>query len=254
MIAKQLEAAYPDTNSGNGATANLLYEVLVRQARPALVVLIGAVVAMLLIACVNIANLLLVRGTARAQELEVRRALGAERWRLLRQLLTESVLLALVGGAAGVVLAYAGFGLFVALLPADQARVHMVEINGRVLMFAAAASIIAGLLFGLVPALQAGSSRTMALLRAARVAGAGGGRGTDPAVAAGRGAFAGARAAGRRGVDGAHDAEPVLGRSRLRVRTVAVGADSRCRPPVTTPSNGGRFTTASRSAWPRFLA
>ena len=176
-IAKQLEAAYPDTNSGNGATVNLLYEVLVRQARPALVVLIGAVVAMLLIACVNIANLLLVRGTARAQELEVRRALGAERWRLLRQLLTESVLLSLVGGAAGVVLAYAGFGLFVALLPDNQARVHMVEINGRVLMFAAAASIIAGLLFGLVPALHAGSSRTMALLRAARVAGAGGGRG-----------------------------------------------------------------------------
>jgi putative ABC transport system permease protein len=171
VIATQLAAAYPDTNSGVSATAQPLFDVLVAEARPALGILAGAVAAMLLIACVNIANLQLVRAMARAQEMEVRRALGAERWRLLRQLLTESVLLALAGGAAGVAIAYAGFGLFVGLLPAGQPRIHQVAIDSRVLIFATATSVGAGLLFGLMPALHAGSRRAGALLRSVRVAG-----------------------------------------------------------------------------------
>jgi putative ABC transport system permease protein len=171
VIARQLAETYPETNSGVSATAQPLFDVLVDQARPALGVLAGAVAAMLLIACVNIANLQLVRAMGRAQEIEVRSALGAERWRLLRQLLTENVLLALVGGAAGVALAYAGFGMFVGLLPADQPRIHQVAIDARVLIFATATSVGAGLLFGLIPALHAGSRRAGALLRSVRIAG-----------------------------------------------------------------------------------
>jgi putative ABC transport system permease protein len=170
-IAAQLAAEYPQTNSGQSATARPLYEVLVSTARPMLTVLLGAVLAMLLIGCVNLANLLLARSSARAQELAVRRALGAAGWRLARQLLTESVLLSLCGGIAGVVLAWAAFGAIVALLPTDQPRVHIVGIDLRVLAVAAAISIVTGLLFGLVPALQAAGGRSLSLLRSARVTG-----------------------------------------------------------------------------------
>jgi putative ABC transport system permease protein len=171
VITRQLAETYPETNSGVSATTQPLFDVLVQDARPALGVLAGAVAAMLMIACVNIANLQLVRAMARAQEIEVRSALGAERWRVLRQLLTENVMLALVGGAAGVALAYAGFSVFVGLLPADQPRMHQVAIDARVLIVVAAISIGAGLLFGLVPALHAGSRRAGALLRSVRIAG-----------------------------------------------------------------------------------
>jgi putative ABC transport system permease protein len=177
VIARQLAEAYPDTNSGVGSTADLLFDVLVQQTRPALTVLAGAVAVMLLIACVNLANLLLVRGAARAQEIEVRRALGAERWRLLRQLLTESVVLALAGGAGGIALAYGGFNLFLDLLPVDQPRMHQVAIDRRVLLFSMGISVVAGVLFGLVPALHAGSARATSLLRGTRVAGLGGAQG-----------------------------------------------------------------------------
>ena len=177
VIAKQLAETYPNTNSGNGATTELLFDVLVQQTRPALAILAGAVVIMLLIACVNLANLLLVRGAARAQEIEIRRALGAERQRLLRQLLTESVVLAIIGGTAGVALAYAGFSVFLGLLPADQPRIHQVTMDARVLLFSIGVSIVVGLLFGLVPALQAGAGRTVTLLRGTRVTGLGGAHG-----------------------------------------------------------------------------
>jgi putative ABC transport system permease protein len=173
LIASQLRTEHPDTNSGQGAVALPLLEVLVRDARPMLIVLLGAVAAMLLIACVNIANLLIVRGAARAQELEVRRALGADRWRIVRQLLVESLLLGGAGGIVGVALAYAGFEAFLALLPPDQPRIHQVAIDARVLAVAALVSVAAGLLFGMVPALQAGSSRAVALLRGGRVSGGG---------------------------------------------------------------------------------
>ena len=171
-IARQLEQEYPATNSGNSATVRPLFEVLVSDARPMLFVLLGAVVTMLLIACVNLANLMLSRTAGRAQEMAVRRSLGAARWRIARQMLTESILLGSVGGLAGVALAFAGFQAIVALLPPNQPRIHTVTIDLRVLAIAALMSIGTGVLFGLVPALQAATGRSMTLLRSARVTGA----------------------------------------------------------------------------------
>ena len=170
-IARQLEQEYPNTNSGNGATVRPLFDVLVSDARPMLYVLLGAVLAMLLIACVNLANLTLSRAAGRAQEMAVRRSLGAARWRIARQMLTESVLLAVIGGALGVALAYAGFEAFVALLPPNQPRIHIVTIDWRVLTASAVAAISTGILFGLMPAIHAATGRSMTLLRSARVTG-----------------------------------------------------------------------------------
>jgi putative ABC transport system permease protein len=170
-IARQLEQEYPNTNSGNGATVRPLFDVLVSDARPMLYVLLGAVLAMLLIACVNLANLMLSRAAGRAQEMAVRRSLGAARWRIARQMLTESLLLAVIGGALGVALAYAGFEAFLALLPPNQPRIHIVTIDWRVLTASAAAAIATGILFGLMPAIHAATGRSMTLLRSARVTG-----------------------------------------------------------------------------------
>jgi predicted permease len=171
-LARQLELEYPASNSGNGASVQPLFEVLVGSARTMLYVLLGAVTAMLLIACVNLANLMLSRAAARAQEMAVRRSLGAARWRIARQMLTESVLLALLGGGVGVLLAYAGFSTLVTLLPPNQPRVHVIAITWRVLIAAGAASLATGVLFGLMPALHAATGRSMMLLRSARVTGA----------------------------------------------------------------------------------
>ena len=170
-IARQLEQEYPQTNSGNGAAVWPLFEVLVTTARPMLYVLLGAVITMLLIACVNLANLMLSRAAGRSQEMAVRRSLGAARWRIARQMLTESVLLSLVAGALGVALAYAGFETLVALLPPSQPRLHLITIDGRVLLISALASIGTGLLFGLMPAIQSATGRSTMLLRSARVTG-----------------------------------------------------------------------------------
>ena len=171
-IARQLEQEYPATNSGNSASVRPLFEVLVGAARPMLYVLIGAVITMLLIACVNLANLMLARAAGRTQEMAVRRSLGAARWRIARQILTESLLLSIAGGALGVALAYAGFEAIVALLPPGQPRIHIITIDARVLLMSAAASIGTGVLFGMMPALQAATGRSMTLLRSARVTGA----------------------------------------------------------------------------------
>jgi putative ABC transport system permease protein len=172
-IARQLEQEYPNTNSGNSASARPLFETLVGTARPMLYVLLSAVSTMLLIACVNLANLMLSRAAGRAQEMAVRRSLGAARWRIARQMLTESVLLSIIGGGIGVAVAYAGFAALVKLLPPNQPRIHVIAIDWRVLAMAAAASIATGLLFGLMPAIQAATGRSMTLLRGARVTGAG---------------------------------------------------------------------------------
>jgi putative ABC transport system permease protein len=177
-IAAQLAQEYPETNSGASATLRPLFEVLVSTARPMLSVLLGAVLAMLLIACVNLANLQLARSSRRAPELAVRRALGAESWRIGRQLLTESVLIGVCGGIAGVLLAWVGFGAIVALLPTDQPRVHTVALDARVLAVAAAVSILTGVLFGLLPALHGATGRSLSLLRSARVTGAASSRNT----------------------------------------------------------------------------
>ena len=170
-IARQLEQEYPNTNSGNSASARPLFETLIGTARPMLLVLFGAVLTMLLIACVNLANLMLSRAAGRTQEMAVRRSLGAARWRIARQMLTESLLLAIFGGIAGVALAYAGFEALVALLPPNQPRIHVISIDLRVLVMAAAASIGTGILFGLMPAIHAATGESMTLLRSSRVTG-----------------------------------------------------------------------------------
>ena len=204
-IARQLEQEYPATNSGNGASVEPLFEVLVADARQMLYVLFGAVITMLLIACVNLANLMLSRAAGRAQEMAVRRSLGAARWRLARQMLTESLLLAAIGGTLGVLVAYVGFEALVALLPPDQPRIHIVTIDWRVVAVAALASIGTGVLFGLMPAIQAATGRSMTLLRSARVTGTAQTQRRHASDAAAGRSRARARARHRRRADAADD-------------------------------------------------
>ncbi len=153
-VTRHLGAIYPDIDKGTGATLIPLKEKSVGNVRPFLLLLLGAVGLVLLIACVNVANLLLARSTGRSREIAVRSALGAGMGRLIRQMLTESVLLAIAGGALG--LAFAGLGTRAALdtLPATLPRANEVRLDGRVLLFTMIISVCAGILFGLVPAIR----------------------------------------------------------------------------------------------------
>ena len=152
-VASQLAQAYPKENAGRGARVEYLRDLMVGPVRPMLWLLFAAVGVILLIACANLANLLLARGLARQKEIAVRAALGASRWRLIRQLLTETTLLGLLGGAGGLLLAYWGlYGLL--KLPQNFVDTKDAGLDGRVLLFAFAVSIITGWLFGLLPALQ----------------------------------------------------------------------------------------------------
>ncbi len=156
MVAANLEKQYPDNNAGNGIRIRTLMEIFVGDARRPLWVIFGAVGFVLLIACANIANLLLARATARRKEMAIRSAMGAGRWRIARQLLTESVLLSIVGGGIGLVLARFGIDFILKISPNAIPRSREIGLDWTVLGFTLAVSFITGILFGLVPALQAG--------------------------------------------------------------------------------------------------
>ncbi|MGH9971401.1 MAG: ADOP family duplicated permease [Pyrinomonadaceae bacterium] len=164
-VMRDLAAAYPETNRGNGAKLIGLKEGMVRDIRSILWMLLGAVGFVLLIACVNVSNLLLARSTGRTREFAIRAALGAGRRRLLRQSLTESLLLALTGGALGLVIAGVGTQVALRLLPTTLPRALEVGLNVRVLLFTLAISLFAGILAGLAPALRTSQWRLSETLK-----------------------------------------------------------------------------------------
>ncbi len=175
-IAERIAVSFPDTNAGYSAQVTPLRDFMVGDVRPLLWMLAAAVAFVLLIACANVANLQLVRAGARTKEIAVRAALGATPGRILRQLLTESILLAGMGGLLGLALAYLTTGPLAKLAPADLPQVRETVLDWRVVAFTAGLSVVSGILFGLVPAL--GSARTD-LNQVLRTAGRGaiGGRG-----------------------------------------------------------------------------
>jgi len=151
-IAARLAERYPSSNARQSMTVEPLHEAVVGELRPALMLLLGAVAFVLLIACANVANLLLARAASRQREIAVRLALGARRSRVLRQLLTESVLLSLLGAVAGVLLGYLGLQALLASLPANVPRADEVQVDLAVLLVTAALAVLTGLAFGIVPA------------------------------------------------------------------------------------------------------
>jgi len=163
-IAAQLAQAYPKENAGRGARIESLRDLLVQGVRPMLWLLFAAVAVILLIACANLGNLLLARGLARQKEIAVRAALGASRWRLIRQLLTESTVIGLLGGAGGLLVAH--WGLYALLkLPQNFVDAKDATLDTRVLLFAFAVSVLTGWLFGLAPALQLAKPELQSFLK-----------------------------------------------------------------------------------------
>jgi predicted permease len=154
-VTLNLTAAYPDADKGIGAAVIPFRKWMLGTVQPFLIVLFGAVGFVLLIACVNVANLLLARSTGRTREFAIRAVLGAGRTRVIRQLLTESVLLALAGGGLGLVLAAWGTRAALGMLPTALPRAGEIGLDARVLIFTMASSLLAGILFGLAPALKA---------------------------------------------------------------------------------------------------
>ena len=179
-IASQLEHEYPDSQSHWGVNVVPLRDQISGELRPSLLVLFGAVAFVLLIACANVSSLLLARAASRERELAIRTAIGASRWRIARQLLMESLLLALIGGGLGVALAVWGTNALLAASPRNLLDLAAISLDLRVLIFAVASTLLAGLLFGFLPSYISAHSRISETLKE-------GGRGSS---AANRRAFA----------------------------------------------------------------
>ena len=171
-VMRRLAEAYPEANRGNGAALIPLKERMVGDVGPVLWMLLGAVGFVLAVACVNVSNLMLARSTGRTQEFAIRAALGAGRWRLLRQSLTESMLLALAGGGLGMLLAGWGTQAALKILPTDLPRADEIRLDARVLLFTLVVSLLTGLLAGLAPALKTSQGHLSETLKE-------GGRGTS---------------------------------------------------------------------------
>lgn len=174
-VMRRLAEAYPEANRGNGAAVISLKERLVGQVGSILWMLLGAVGFVLLIACVNVSNLLLARSTARTREFAIRAALGAGQWRLLRQSLTESLLLALAGGGLGLTIAALGMQTLLKLLPVTLPRTDEIGLDPKVLLFTLTISLLTGILAGLAPALKTSQWRLSETLKESG-RGVGGGR------------------------------------------------------------------------------
>ncbi|HEV8366329.1 MAG TPA: ABC transporter permease [Pyrinomonadaceae bacterium] len=173
-IASQFAQAYPKESTGRGAKVESFRELMVSGVRPMLWLLFAAVAVILLIACANLANLLLARGLSRQREVAVRAALGASRWRLIRQLLTETTVISIIGGLGGVLLAYWGLRALLRL-PQNFVSADDATLDTRVLLFAIGISVVTGWLFGLAPALQLARPKLQSFLKE-------GGRGSGEAA------------------------------------------------------------------------
>ena len=167
VIAARIASEYAESNDGWSATLIAAHAQLVEAARPALLVLSGAVGFLLLIVCANVANLMLARLSGRQREIAVRAALGASRWQLARPILTESILLSAVGGGLGLLLAVASLRLLTLLPAGSLPRMEQIRLDGGVLLFAIAVSIAVAIVFGLLPAMQASRARLRSTLNEA---------------------------------------------------------------------------------------
>lgn len=154
-IMARLAQQYPEVNTRISTVVNPLHEEIVGNMKPALLILLGAVAFVLLIACANVANLLLARAAVRQKEIALRLALGADRARLTKQLLVESVMLSLLGGIVGLGLSYVGLRVLTGFIPPDLAHADAISIDGKVLVFTLLIALVTGLVFGLAPASQA---------------------------------------------------------------------------------------------------